>query len=873
MVHGGIRILTDTRLIISDMRTVLTIITLFALCMSVSAQQKKIYLAPDDHTDYMWTANEEDYKEAILKMLDYYIDLNEKTAHEPYHVQNKWNCDGTYWLHLYEQNRSKAQVDRLLEQIRQERITVPMNTLLSVMGVAPLEATLRDMYYAGSMQRKHDLPFEMALNMEDQVLPLGLSSLWTGSGVKYSWRGVCSCVTSVKGLDKRPHEVYWYTGLDGQKVMMKWYSIDPEMVAKPNVFRYNLGKYLEADNIPNAVTDLKALLADKERYPYHIAGAFGKGGDNLTTLTADFSRIAREQSDDEYQIIVSNEVDFFRDMERNYGDVLPAESLSYGSTEWGTAVASMAELSAQVKRSIEKLRTAELMYTLVARQDRDFAEDLEELRKNAWFACGMYYEHDWTADSPDVTRKQRADWQRKMAQQIFDYVDTLYDRSYERLSSLIAGDEDTFFVLNPLGWTRTDYCDYAYAGDPDVSVVDLADGTSVPYQWVEKDGKRHMRILARNIPSMGYKTFRIRKGGAPSEGHPFVFDASAGTLENAFYRMTMNRQGSITSIIDKRNGNRECIREIGGKTANDLGKARRTKGIKGNALRLVNAGPVSATIVAESYFPLKHVTRVTLFNDIDRIEIVNSLDENFGNEVRTYAYSFNLDDPYIRTEEAGAILDVRQASQGGHYADSICRLDWVAINHFADISGAQGGVVLSNRDAYFMKTGNSTIDTLDVVTPQIQVMIGGKVNPWLGIDYQDGDSHFGNSFALLPYNEAYDPSRSMRFSLEHQNPLVAGSARGDGRAYKGEYSLVSVSNPNVMIWTVKPAEDGIDKGVVVRLWNLSDDDEECIMNTGWKMKSAVRTTHVETDIEPVEVKKGLLTLDMGHNRIETYIVK
>lgn len=855
------------------MRLVFTIVTLFALCMSVPAQQKKIYLAPDDHTDYMWTADEEDYKEAILKMLDYYIDLNEKTADEPYHIQHKWNCDGTYWLHLYEQNRSREQVDRLLEQIRQERITVPMNTLLSVMGVAPLEATLRDMYYAGSMQRRHGLPFEMALNMEDQVLPLGLSSLWTGSGVKYSWRGVCSCVTSVKGLDRRPHEVYWYTGLDGQKVMMKWYSIDPEMVAKPNEFRYNLGKYLEADNIPNAVTDLKALLEDKERYPYHIAGAFGKGGDNLTTLTEDFSRMAREQSDDRYQVIVSNELDFFRDMEANYGDVLPSESLSYGSTEWGTAVASMAELSAQVKRSIEKLRTAELMYTLVARQDPDFAEDLEDLRKNAWFACGLYYEHDWTADSPDITRKQRADWQRKIARQISDYVDTLYARSYGRLSSLIAGDEDTFFVLNPLGWVRTDYCDYEYDGDKDVSVVDVADGTPVPCQWVEKEGKRYLRILVRDIPSMGYRTFRIRKGGAPSEGHSFVFDEETGTLENASYRIRVNRQGSITSLVDKRNGGRECIRETGGKTANDLGKARRTKGIRGNELRLENAGPVSATIVAESYFPLKHVTKITLFDGIDRIEIDNSLDENFGNEVRTYTYSFNIDDPYIRTEEAGAILDVRQASRGGHYADSICRLDWVAINHFADMSGGQGGMVLSNRDAYFMKTGNSTVDTLDVDTPQIHVMIGGKVNPWLGIDYQDGDSHFQNSFALLPYSDAYRPSRSMRFALEHQNPLVAGKTHGDGGAYRSEYSLVSVSNPEVMIWAVKPAEDGIGEGVIVRMWNMSDEDEDCILGTGWKLKSAVRTTHVETDIEKVDLRKGRLKLEMGHNRIETYKVK
>ena len=848
----------------------LSLLSVIPTCM-VSAQPKKIYLAPDDHTDYMWTADEQGYQDAILKMLDYYIDLNDRTASEPYHIQSKWNCDGSYWLWLYSQHRSPEQTQRLLRQIREERITMPMNSLISIMGVAPLEATLRDMYYAGEMQRRHKLPFTMALSMEDQVLPLGLSSLWAGSGVKYSWRGVCACVTNVKGLDNRPHEIYWYKGLDDQRVMMKWYSVNPEFIKKPTVFRYNLGKYLEADNIPNAILDCQELLSDKGRYPYHIAGAFGKGGDALLTLTEDFPRIAREASSDEYQVIVSNEVDFFRDMERHYGRQLPSESLSYGTTEWGTAVASMAELSAAVKRSVEKLRTAELMQTLVARHDSTFVHDLDEVRRQAWFACGLYYEHDWTADSPDVTRKQRAEWQRKIAAQLFAYVDTLYDRSYHALGHLIAATDQergdggtTIFVLNPLGWTRTDYCDYACEEIADLRVVDLQTGQETPCQWVKKDGNKYLRLLARDIPSMGFKTFRIEPKKMISAHIPFIYKGD--TLENNAYRLTLNRQGAITSLIDKRNGNRECIREIDGLTANDLGRRKHTKGIKGNNVRVEDVGPVSATLVAESYFPLKHTTRVTLFNDIDRIEVENSIDENFGNQIQTYAYSFNIDQPRIRTEEAGAILDVRQASQGGHYADSICRLDWVALNHFADISGKEGGVTLSNRDAYFMKTGHSTIDSLDVATPQVQVMVGGKVISWLGIDYQDGDTHFANHFALRPYNGSYDAASSMRFSLEHLNPLVAGRACGDGKGYGSQYSLLGVSSPDVLTWAVKPAEEGINKGIIVRLWNMSDHDQPCRLQTGWPLKRITKTTHVETDMKRVKGKQ----LRLGHHRLETF---
>ena len=303
--------------------------------------------------------------------------------------------------------------------------------------------------------------------------------------------------------------------------------------------------------------------------------------------------------------------------------------------------------------------------------------------------------------------------------------------------------------------------------------------------------------------------------------------------------------------------------------ANDLGMARRTKGIKGNALKLQNDGPVSATLVAESYFPLKHSTRITLYKGIDRIEIENSLEENFGNKIQTYAFSFNMENPIVRTEEAGAILDVRQSSQGGHYADSICRLDWVAINHFADMSDQRGGMVLSNRDAYFMQTGHSSVDTLDVNTPQLQVMVGGKVNNWLGIDFQDGESHFENNFALLPYSGEYSATRSMKTSLEHLNPLVASDATGDGSAYGSVYSMLSVSDPDIIVWAVKPHEQGIENGVTVRLWNLSDSDKEFRITTGWNLGNAMETTHVETDIRPFKLKKGALIIKTGHRQLKT----
>jgi alpha-mannosidase len=133
-------------------------------------------------------------------------------------------------------------------------------------------------------------------------------------------------------------------------------------------------------------------------------------------------------------------------------------------------------------------------------------------------------------------------------------------------------------------------------------------------------------------------------------------------------------------------------------------------------------------------------------------------------------------------------------------------------------------VTLSNPDLAFAKLGNSTVTSLDTATPQINVLAGGQVDGRsLGIQDQNGASHFLQRFALRPHG-GYDPVAAMKLALEHQSPLVTCAVISkDGAAYPAtEYSLLTLSDPSVLLCAVKPAEEGIDKGVIVRLWNLSD---------------------------------------------------
>ena len=86
------------------------------------------------------------------------------------------------------------------------------------------------------------------------------------------------------------------------------------------------------------------------------------------------------------------------------------------------------------------------------------------------------------------------------------------DNSLELLSSAIEGD---VIVWNPLAQRRTDIVT-ARLDSPlaaGVRVLD-ADGTEVPAH-VEHDG-RSVTWLARDVPSLGWRAYRLVPGGAPS---------------------------------------------------------------------------------------------------------------------------------------------------------------------------------------------------------------------------------------------------------------------------------------------------------------------------------------------------------------------
>ena len=844
---------------------------------SLSAQAgKKIFLAPDDHTDFIWSASEAEYYASFQKMLGYHLDQIKATEKEPRHLQSKFTTDGTLWLKIFRDGSMKPDFDlagkparfaELMQRHKEGNLTTPLTPLVCSWGGAPAEAVLRSMYFPGRLEREYNMRFPFAQALENQTIPFGLGALWSGSGAKYAWHGVCACATVVKDeeLRNREREIYRWRGQDGSSVLMKWYTYHTNE---------SIGGYAEAREPAKAIDQ----LLNGPRYKgYEVLGAFGQGWDDKETLNSNIREYVKRNPGDDHELRVSNTIDFFEEFQARQAPLLQDFSAAFGN-DWDIQPASLAEVSARVKRALIKLRAAEAMTCFIAIENPSFKEDAttRRARELAFLNLGLYFEHDLTMT--DKYAEERLHWQRRLVTEIERYVQTLQVDAVAALGNLIArtGTHTRFFVLNPLGWQRTDVADIPWTDSSPVHVVDVSTGEVVPSQLVPTIARpAALRVLATDVPSVGYRVYEVRPGEGPTREETSPLTQKDATIANEFYRVTVSGRGAITSLQPADGGGLDFVNRVSSLKFNDLTTNPAGTASGGGIVSVEGGvGPVSVTLRAVRRDIPAHTVKVTLYRGIPRVDIENTVTENFGNTPHYWAYQTALDpSPDTHHEEVGAVLLAKLTTEAGHYSPVAARYDHLTMNSFVAMSGKIGntpaGITLSNADGLFFRLGNSTAHSLDTVTPAFHPLLGGK---FTGLDAQGHDTKFLQRYALRAHT-SYNAVSAMKFALEHQNPFVVGAVSG-GKVYpESQASMLQIDNPNVLLWTFKPHDDGVTKGLVARVWNLSTRPQNYSLTTIRAIREAKRITHIETDDESLPaptVRNGTMTASSHGYEMQTH---
>ena len=828
---------------------------LLALWFAGPASAHNLYLVNENHTDYGWNASTATYDQALLSELDYYLGQISATAASPSEEQARFVSDCWYSLYLYEKSRSPAQFQALIDRIADGHITVPINPLVTLYGALPTEAAIRAGYYPGRLERRYGIHFRHGEDMENQTAPWGLSSLWLGSGALYSWKGICGCATSAP-YQNQTTDVFRWRGPDDRDVLMKWYAYSND--------NESWGGYSENRR---ALDDAQPQLRLQEAINHFagrgqtLTGLFGYGWDDVTSQTTRIVDVTTAWNDAHTvtdRAFVSNALDYFAAIEPQRS-ALPVLRGGWGN-DWDLWPAALGERTAKTRRAIEKLRTAEAMAAVVHLENPNFWPSRQAQLEAALIDYFKYFEHTWNDGGVGIQSviSNKIGWSNNVDQTVAQVEG---DAATALAALFRTPNEDRFVVFNPLGFARTDVAELPVAGAGPYVVTDVATGAQAPSQMIARGANNYLRIVASNVPSLGYRVYRYAAGTPAAPPNAATVTTATGQIESNRWRITVGTRGQLSSVIDKAAANRELV--LSGGAMNDFGSG------SSAGLSAEDVGPVSATIVRTVTGPPSRTVRVTLFAGTDRIAIDDDITSS-STALRTYSFATNLSTPQIRFEEVGAIARPGLVPTGDFLPGT--RADYMTLNHFVDLAEASNyHVTLSSWDAYAMQVGNSTATAFALPTSTVRVLATG--NPAASeITNQGGDAAFRTQLALFGASGAYSGPQAMRDSLAHQNPLrpIALARNQAGSLTAPTASFLSVSSPNVVVTAVKPAEEG-DRGIIARVWELSNSATNFTLDaSAFGPAAAFATTLIETDLASQPLVGGAVTTSIAANEMKTF---
>ncbi len=440
----------------------------------------------------------------------------------------------------------------------------------------------------------------------------------------------------------------------------------------------------------------------------------------------------------------------------------------------------------------------------------------------------------------------------------------------------------TLIVYNSLTRKRTDIVEVDPVGLVwPFHVVDNISGERAPCQRMP-DGR--ILFIAKDVPSLGYKTFRVIKGEVEQTGVSEDLTTTDTTLENEYYKVSFNpKNGAIASIWEKQ----LRVELVDPKATWQLneylyhyeGNSDKATGwYRIESAELSRAsGPIAA--VMTSNVKGNGITgirqQVILYKALKRIDIINDLQKspsgrtfqdykkgnNVGKESVFFAIPLNVPQFQIQHELAGAVVEPISDQSGGSTTS------FYGIQHFTDLSNGRFGVTVGTRECGLVEYGaprHSETWRNESILKKVENshVFLYPMNNWFGtnipVDQRGGPYRL--SWSVQSHEGDWQQGGAFLFGDDVSHPLTARllSAKRKGTLPAGEASFLEIDQPNIAVSTIKPAEAN-GKGLIFRFNELAGKKSEVTITLPFlkTIKSAIETSLLEVDRPvPLSVQNG-----------------
>jgi len=421
-------------------------------------------------------------------------------------------------------------------------------------------------------------------------------------------------------------------------------------------------------------------------------------------------------------------------------------------------------------------------------------------------------------------------------------------------ASCFTDDSQALAVFNSLSWDRTTLValPQGFAGATSEA------GEALPIQMIEGE-----TFVETAVPACGWTT--VHPAGKSEIAN--TLKATKSLLENKHLRVEFNDKGEITHILDKETG-----REIAAGPCNSFKMYKDVptwfdawdidsmypltpvRLAEDASIEVVAAGPLVATIRVSRKLNQSAMTQeISLRRGSRRVDFHTIIDWQESHKLLKIAFPVN-----IHTDEAIHEIQFGHIRRPNHKSRPFDADRFEVPNHkWTAITEGNRGFAVLNDCKYGVNTlGNSINLTL--------------LKSALAPDMTADKGHQEFVYAFYAWNGSLADSSIVQEAYELNCPvtLVSGAA--------GERSLFSVDAPDVIIETVKPAENGsedisedIIEDIIVRMYESKRMATRCTLSTSLPILTAAQTDMLERVEEELHHDSGKIDLEFRAFEVKT----
>ena len=657
-----------------------------------------------------------------------------------------------------------------------------------------------------------------------------LPQIMAGCGVKYfsSWK----IFWNYHGGEHFPHDVFTWEGIDGSTVLVEL------------VNSYGMGCTPDS-----TIRNWRDRRTKDPRYDQrmHVFG-LGDGGGGPILEHMEFTR-RQFDLDGCPKIKMSSLADSFAELEAKGEPPDRYVGEMYFLCHRGV-LTSQAKTKLGNRRCEIALREAEMWCVAAAAADEDYVYPVEAMT-DAWRAVLLNQFHDIL---PGSSIKRVHD----EAEAAYAGVIDATRRIFSVAAASLAEPADAITVFNSLSW------------DHPVLVI-------LPSEWTgattDSDKSLHAqksdghRIVEVTVPSCGWTTLTPSPALQADDSQIVAnggVEADTNRLENNLIRVEFDGSGRITSIIDKQTG-----RQFAGGLGNEFKMFKDTPSqfdawdidsmyelqpihLDLSAdIDVIAAGPLFATLRVK-----RKLNNSVMVQDIRlragswRVDFHTVIDWQEQHKLLKVGFDTN-----IHANEAIHEIQFGHLARPNHRSRPFDANRYeVANHHWSALAEARRGAAVLNDCKYAVNCLGGTINLTLLRAPMAPDDLCDR-----------GRQEFTYAFCVWDDASLAD-SGVVREGYELNTPptVVAGAG--------GSRSLLSVDADNIIIETVKPAEDG-SGDVIVRLYESMRSATRCTLATTLPAASAVETDMLENNPTPLNLADGRIPLEFRAFEVKTVRLK